>query len=160
MPHWTWIVPALAMVTFVAGWLLPAHPAVAAIWLAGLSGAVVAAVYHAEVVAHRVGEPFGTLVLALAITVIEVSLIVSLMLAGGEAATELARNTLFAVIMIICNGLVGLCLLVGAIRYGEQRFQVRGTTAAFAVLIALAGLTLVLPVFTTSTHGPTFSIPQ
>ena len=160
MPYWTWITPALATVTFVAGAMLPAHPAVAMVLLLGLSGAVVAGVYHAEVVAHRVGEPFGTLVLALAITVIEASLIVSLMLAGGEATSELARNTLFSVIMIICNGVMGLCLVVGALRYGEQEYQVQGAGAAFSVLIALATLTLVLPVVTTSTLGGTFSIPQ
>src|SRR5688572_5934745 len=120
MPRWTWIFPVLATLLLAAGFFLSPHPLLAIILLAALMGAVVAGVYHAEVVAHRVGEPFGTLVLALTITVIEASLIVSLMLAGGEAATELARNTLFSVIMIICNGVVGLCLLVGANRYGEQ----------------------------------------
>jgi Ca2+:H+ antiporter len=160
MPQWTWIIPALAIAIFAAGAMSPAHPAMALLLLMGLSGAVVAGVYHAEVVAHRVGEPFGTLVLALAITVIEASLIVSLMLAGGEATNELARNTLFSVIMIICNGVMGLCLVVGAIRYGEQEYKVQGSGAAFSVLIALATLTLVLPVVTTSTHGGTFSVPQ
>jgi Ca2+:H+ antiporter len=139
---------------------LPAHPLLAALLFFALIAAVIAGVYHAEVVALRVGEPFGTLVLALAITIIEASLIVSLMVAGGEATAELARNTLFSVIMIICNGVVGLCLLVGALRYGEQEFKVQGASAAFAVLIALATLTLVLPVFTTSTLGGTFSVPQ
>ena len=146
--------------TLAAGVMLPVHPAVATLLLVALIGAVVAAVYHAELVAHRVGEPFGTLVLALAITVIEASLIVSLMLAGGEATTELARNTLFSVVMIICNGVMGLCLVVGALRYGEQEYRVQGAGAAFSVLISLATLTLVLPVFTTSTHGGTFSMPQ
>lgn len=160
MPRWAWVAPLLGVVMLAAGFILPPHPVAAMVLFAALMGAVVSGVYHAEVVAHRVGEPFGTLILALAITVIEVSLIISLMLAGGAATAELARNTLFAVIMIICNGVVGVCLLVGAIRYGEQRFHVRGTSAAFAVLIALATLTLVLPVFTTSTPGPTFSMPQ
>lgn len=160
MPLWTWILPALAAVTLIGGAVLPVHPAVASLLFAGLIAAVVAGVYHAEVVAHRVGEPFGTLVLALAITVIEASLIVSLMLAGGEATHELARNTLFSVVMIICNGLMGLCLMVGALRYGEQEYGVQGAGAAFSVLISLATLTLVLPVFTTSTLGGTFSVPQ
>ncbi len=160
MPHWTWIIPVVAMVTLAAGVMLPVHPAVATFLLIALIGAVVAAVYHAELVAHRVGEPFGTLVLALAITVIEASLIVSLMLAGGEATMELARNTLFSVVMIICNGVMGLCLVVGALRYGEQEYRVQGAGAAFSVLISLAVLTLVLPEFTTSTHGGTFSMPQ
>ena len=158
--NWAWIAPLSAMLLFGVGIVLPSHPLVALLLFVGLLGAVIAGVHHAEVVAHKVGEPFGTLVLALAITVIEASLIVSLMLAGGEASTELARNTLFATIMIICNGVVGLCLLAGATRYGEQAFGVQGAGAALSVLIALAVMTLVLPVFTTSTPGATFSVPQ
>ena len=80
-----------------------------------LIATVFAAVYHAEVVAHRVGEPFGTLVLALAVTVIEVALIVSIMLAGGADKAGLARDTVFAAVMIICNGVVGICLLSGGV---------------------------------------------
>jgi Ca2+:H+ antiporter len=160
MPRWVWIIPLLALGALGAGLALPPHPLAAILLFAALLGAVIAGVHHAEVVAHRVGEPFGTLVLALAITVIEASLIVSLMLAGGEATAELARNTLFATIMIICNGVVGLCLLLGAARYGEQEFTVQGAGAAFSVLIALTVLTLVLPAFTTSTPGGTFSVPQ
>jgi Ca2+:H+ antiporter len=160
MPRWVWIVPLFAVLLLGGGSLLPAQPGVALLLFGGLLGAVIAGVHHAEVVAHRVGEPFGTLVLALAITVIEASLIVSLMLAGGEATDELARNTLFATVMIICNGVVGLCLLLGATRYGEQEFRIEGVGAAFSVLIALAVLTLVLPVFTTSTFEGTFSVPQ
>jgi Ca2+:H+ antiporter len=123
--HWVWIVPLLALAAFAAGAVLPAHAAFAFVLFPALPGGVFAGVHHAEVVAHRVGEPFGTLVLALAITVIEASLIVSLMLAGGAARSELARNTLFATVMIICNGVVGLCLLPGASRYGEQNFAYR-----------------------------------
>jgi Ca2+:H+ antiporter len=160
MPHWTWILPALAAVLLATGFALPGSTGLAIPLFLALMGAVTAGVYHAEVVAHRVGEPFGTLVLALAITVIEASLIVSLMLAGGEATAELARNTLFSVVMIICNGVMGLCLVVGAMRYGEQGYQVQGAGAAFSVLVSLAVLTLVLPVFTTSTLGGTFSVPQ
>jgi Ca2+:H+ antiporter len=160
MPRWVWIIPLLAVCALGVGLALPPHPLAAMLLFAALLGAVIAGVHHAEVVAHRVGEPFGTLVLALAITVIEASLIVSLMLAGGEATAELARNTLFATIMIICNGVVGLCLLLGAARYGEQEFRVQGAGAAFSVLIALTVLTLVLPAFTTSTPGGTFSVPQ
>ena len=158
--NWAWIAPLSAMLLFGVGIVLPSHPLVALLLFVGLLGAVIAGVHHAEVVAHKVGEPFGTLVLALAITVIEASLIVSLMLAGGEASAELARNTLFATIMIICNGVVGLCLLAGATRYGEQAFGVQGAGAALSVLVALAVMTLVLPVFTTSTPGATFSVPQ
>jgi Ca2+:H+ antiporter len=117
-------------------------------------------VHHAEVVAHRVGEPFGTLVLAVAVTVIEVALIVSLMLAGGPNASALARDTVFAAIMIVCNGVVGLCVLVGGLQHRVLHFRVEGTSPALEVLVALATLTLVLPAFTTSTPGPTFSTAQ
>ena len=125
-----------------------------------LIATVFAAVYHAEVVAHRVGEPFGSLVLALAVTIIEVALIVSVMIMGGDATGRLARDTVFAAVMIVCNGIVGLCLLAGGMRHGEQGFQLRGANAALSVLIALTTLTMVFPNVTTSTAGPTFSPPQ
>jgi len=131
MPRWVWIIPLLALLMLGVAAVLPAHPLAALPLFVALLGAVIAGVHHAEVVAHRVGEPFGTLVLALAITVIQASLVVSLMLAGGEAAAELARNTLFATIMIICNGVVGLCLLLGATRYGEQEFRVQGVARVY-----------------------------
>ncbi|MDO9384473.1 MAG: ionic transporter y4hA [Hyphomicrobiaceae bacterium] len=125
-----------------------------------LIGSVIAAVHHAEVVAHRVGEPFGTLVLAVSVTVIEVSLIVSLMLSGGADATSLARDTVFAAIMIILNGIVGLCLLAGGVRHHEQRFTLRGVSATLGVLAAMAVLVLVLPNYASSTPGPTYSSSQ
>src|SRR5262245_65351808 len=113
-------------------------------------GAVVAAVHHAEVVAHRVGEPAGTLVLALAVTVIEVSLILSMMFSGGDQMATLPRETIYAAVMIICNGVVGLCLLVGGLAHREQAFRVEGAGAGLAALVVMAALTLVLPAFTTS----------
>jgi Ca2+:H+ antiporter len=122
--------------------------------------AVFAAVYHAEVVAHRTGEPFGTLVLAVAVTIIEVALIVSVMVAAPAEKAGLARDTVFAVVMIVCNGIVGLCLLWGGARHHEQGFQVHGASAALAVLAALTMLTLVLPNFATSVPGPLFSTSQ
>ena len=123
-----------------------------------LIGSVIAAVHHAEVVAHRVGEPFGTLVLAIAVTVIEVSLIVSLMLSGGADASTLARDTVFAAIMIILNGIVGICLLVGGVRHVEQRFTLQGASAALGVLVALVFLALVVP--RTSESGPFYNNAQ
>jgi Ca2+:H+ antiporter len=126
----------------------------------GLLGSVIAAVHHAEVVAHRVGEPYGTLVLAVAVTVIEVALIVALMLAGGEAAAALARDTVFAAVMIILNGIVGACLLVGGSRYGEQSFAQKGVSASLATLAAIVVLALVLPNYTTTTPGPSYSASQ
>jgi Ca2+:H+ antiporter len=126
----------------------------------GLIAGILAAVFHAEVVAHRVGEPYGTLVLALAVTAIEVALIVSLMIAGGEAASGLARDTVFASVMIILNGMVGLCLLSGGRRHGEQSFGLFGVSAALATLAAISVLTLVLPNYTTTTFGPVYSNSQ
>jgi Ca2+:H+ antiporter len=126
----------------------------------GLFAGVLAAVFHAEVVAHRVGEPYGTLVLAIAVTAIEVALIVSLMIAGGEETRGLARDTVFAAVMIILNGMVGICLLAGGTRHGEQTFQQYGVSASLATLAAIAVLTLVLPNYTTTTPGPAYSDSQ
>jgi Ca2+:H+ antiporter len=126
----------------------------------GLFAGVLAAVHHAEVIAHRVGEPYGTLVLAVAVTAIEVALIVSLMISGGEATTGLARDTVFAAVMIILNGMVGICLLAGAARHHEQSFGQRGVSAALATLAAIAVLTMVLPNYTTTTPGPFYSASQ
>jgi len=125
-----------------------------------LIATVFAAVYHAEVVAHRTGEPFGTLVLAVAVTVIEVALIVSVMVADPAEKAGLARDTVFAAVMIVCNGIVGLCLLWGGMRHHEQGFQVHGASAALAVLAALTILTLILPNVATSVPGPLFSTSQ
>jgi Ca2+:H+ antiporter len=125
-----------------------------------LIATVFAAVFHAEVVALRVGEPFGTLVLALAVTTIEVALIVSIMIAGGAETASLARDTLFATVMIVCNGIIGMCLLAGGIRHREQGFQQLGANATLSVLIALTTMTLILPNVTTTTPGPTFSESQ
>ena len=126
----------------------------------GMLACVLAAVHHAEVIAHRLGEPYGTLVLAVAVTIIEVALIVSLMLSGGPATTALARDTVFAAVMIILNGMVGLCLLVGGSRHGEQRFGRYGVNASLATLAAIAVLTMVLPNYTTTVPGPYYSVSQ
>ena len=125
-----------------------------------LGGSVLAAVHHAEVVAHRVGEPFGSLVLAVAVTVIEVALIVTLMTSGGDETATLARDTVFAAVMITCNGVVGLSLLVGALRRRVATFNAEGSATALATVLTLATLTLVLPTFTTSRPGPEFSPGQ
>jgi Ca2+:H+ antiporter len=122
-------------------------------------GAIFATVHHADVIAHRLGEPAGTLVLTLAVTVIEVALIESIVLKQGSPPT-LARDTVFSVIMIVCNGLVGLCVLLGALRHREQEFQTSGTAVYFYVLGALSILTLVLPNYTLTTQGPYFSTAQ
>jgi len=133
---------------------------IAALAGVALLGTVFAAVYHAEVIAHRVGEPFGTLILALAVTVIETALIVSVMIAAPVEKAGLARDTVFAAVMIVCNGIVGFCLLMGGARYREQGFQVQGASAALAVLAALTTLTLILPNFAASELGPQYSTSQ
>ncbi len=153
-------IPVAALAVLAVAAALPAHGAVAALCALALLAAVVSAVHHAEVVAHRVGEPFGTLVLALAITVIESALIVSLMLSGGAATAVLARDTLYATVMIICNGVVGICVLVGGLRHSEQSFQTAGTGPALAALVVLATIVLVLPVFTTSSPEGTYTVAQ
>jgi Ca2+:H+ antiporter len=140
--------------------VLPKNALVTILEAGLLIATVFAAVYHAEVVAHRVGEPFGSLVLALAVTIIEVALIVSVMISGGGDTSGLARDTIFSAVMIVCNGIVGLCLLGGGIRHREQGFQLQGANAALSVLIALTTLTMVFPNVTVSTAGPTFSSSQ
>ena len=158
-PWWAWTWPALAWLILPAMFLVP-NGLLAAVAGAVLVATVFAAVYHAEVVAHRVGEPFGTLVLAVAVTVIEVALIVSVMVANPEEKAGLARDTVFAAVMIVCNGIVGLCLLAGGARHHEQGFQVHGASAALAVLAALTILTLVMPNVATTAPGPFLSKAQ
>jgi Ca2+:H+ antiporter len=150
----------LAVVVLAATWGSKPPGVVLALVGAFLAGAVLAAVHHAEVVAHRVGEPFGSLVLAIAVTVIEVALIVTLMVSGGSETATLARDTVFAAAMITCNGIVGLSLLVGTLRRRFAEFNVEGTATALATVSTLATLTLVLRTFTTSEPGPEFSSAQ
>jgi Ca2+:H+ antiporter len=142
---WTTVVPLLALVVLAVSWGRYPPTVVAVLIGVVLIGAVLAAVHHAEVVAHRVGEPYGSLVLAVAVTVIEVALIVTLMVSGGEDTASLARDTVFAAVMITCNGIVGLSLLLGALRHGLVSFNAEGTGAAVATVTTLAVLSLVLP---------------
>jgi Ca2+:H+ antiporter len=160
MPIWSWFFPVVAVALLVAAFIFPANLVLIIACVPALIGAVIAAVHHAEVVAHRVGEPFGTLVLAIAVTIIEVALIVSIMLAGGPDKAGLPRDTIFSAIMIICNGVVGLCLLLGGMRHYEQSFRIEGANTGLATLIALSTLSLVLPTFTTSSAGPTYTLSQ
>lgn len=160
MPTWATVVPALAAGMLAVSLALPMGALLAGACALALVGAVVAAVHHAEVVAHRVGEPFGTLVLAVAITVIEVALIVALMLAGGPDAATLARDTIYAALMIIITGVVGVCVMAGALSHHEQAFRLDGANSALSALVALAGLSLVLPTFTTSSPVGTFTDSQ
>jgi Ca2+:H+ antiporter len=158
--RWTIAVPALALPLLVVTWGAKPPGVVLAVVALFLAGSVLAAVHHAEVVAHRVGEPFGSLVLAVAVTVIEVALIVTLMVSEGPETSTLARDTVFAAVMITTNGIVGLSLLVGALRRHVASFNAEGTATALATVSTLTTLTLVLPTFTTSEPGPEFSAPQ
>jgi Ca2+:H+ antiporter len=149
---------ALVLLALIWGRSLPAL--VVALVGAVLIAAVLVAVHHAEVVALRVGEPLGSLILAVAVTVIEVGLILSLMLSGGPGTATLARDTVFAAVMITGNGIVGLCLVVGALRHGVVSFNAEGSSGSMATVAALATLCLVFPTVTTTSPGPTFSGPQ
>ncbi|GAA2647415.1 ionic transporter y4hA [Streptomyces lunalinharesii] len=158
--HWTGVLPVAAVVLLAFIWGRSLPSALVGVVSLFLAAAVLSAVHHAEVIAHRVGEPFGSLVLAVAVTIIEVALIVTLMVDGGEKSAGLARDTVFAAVMITCNGIVGLCLLIGALKRRVAVFNAEGTGAELASVATLAGLSLVLPSFTTTTPGPQFSGPQ
>jgi Ca2+:H+ antiporter len=166
MPKSAWIFPALAVSLFAGvtatgyGFTLsPFGLVFAAVLLVILFGTVFAAVHHAEVIAHRIGEPFGTLLLTLSVTIIEVAMIETIML-GEKEVPALARDTVFAVVMIVCNGLVGVCIFIGGLRYREQDFQVTGANVYLSMLSMLATITLVLPNYTLSTPGPVYSAAQ
>ncbi|MFI8180045.1 ionic transporter y4hA [Actinacidiphila glaucinigra] len=158
--HWTVLVPVFSVVLLALTWGRVLPVPVVVVVAVFLAVAVLAAVHHAEVVAHRVGEPYGALVLAVAVTVIEVALILTLTADGGPKSAGLARDTVFAAVMITCNGIMGLCLLVGALRRRVAVFNPEGTGASLATVATLATLSLVLPTFTTSTPGPRFSTAQ
>ncbi|RLV49687.1 ionic transporter y4hA [Nocardioides mangrovicus] len=154
------IVPPVALAVLVVS--LVTHPTGPVLVLPALAlgAAVLSAVHHAEVVAHRVGEPFGSLVLAVAVTIIEVGLIVTLMVSGGDDSTTLARDTVFAAVMITTNGILGLSLLLTAMRHHTAIFNPEGTGAALATVGTLAALCLVFPTFTTTRSGPQYSGAQ
>ncbi|HEY7273126.1 MAG TPA: ionic transporter y4hA [Actinoplanes sp.] len=158
--RWTVSVPILAIVALLFTWGRTLPVVLVVLVALFLAGAVLAAVHHAEMVAHKVGEPYGSLVLAVAVTVIEVALIVTLMVSGGGKAQSLARDTVFAAVMITCNGILGLSLLIGAMRRHVAVFNPEGTGGAFATVATIATLSLVLPTFTTSRPGPEFSPAQ
>jgi Ca2+:H+ antiporter len=153
--------PLAALVVLALTWGSDPAPVVVVLVGIVLAAAVLSAVHHAEVVAHRVGEPFGSLVLAVAVTIIEVALIVTLMVSGEpEETATLARDTVFAAVMITINGIIGISLLVGALRRRFAEFNAEGSATALATVATLATLTLVLPTFTTSRPGPEFSPSQ
>ena len=126
-----------------------------------LIGGVLSAVHHAEVVAHKTGEPYGALILAISVTIIEVSLIISMMLTTGHDGSQfIARDAVFATVMIVINGVIGLCIFIGGLHHHEMSFRNEGTNFALAVLTALATFILVMPIVTTSTTSPDFTKSQ
>lgn len=166
MPRSAWIFPALAVALFAVatglGLTFTASAGglfFALVLLAILFGTVFAAVHHAEVIAERVGEPYGTLLLTLSVTIIEVALIATIML-GDKPVPALARDTVFAVVMIVCNGLVGLCIFIGGLRFREQDVQVTGSNLYLSVLFVLATITLIMPNYTLTAPGPIYSAAQ
>ncbi len=169
MPVTSWIYPLLAVAFYFAASSLGFKDALppggvgivlAILLIPVLFGVIFAAVYHAETIAHWAGEPYGTLILTLAVTIIEVALIASVMMSDANGSPALARDTVFAVVMTVCNGLAGICILVGGLKYREQSFRVPGAAAYVTVLIVLATLTLILPNYTTETPGPSYSANQ
>jgi len=158
--NWAAIVSLVAILVLGAALLVSQGPLVTVICGTALIGAVLAAVHHAEVVALRVGEPFGTLVLAVAVTIIEAALILTMMIAGGDKSRALARDSIYAAVMIICTGVIGLCLFVGALRHYEQSFRAEGVGPALAALTTLGVIVLVLPDFTTSAPAPLYARSQ
>ncbi|MFC6712499.1 calcium:proton antiporter [Branchiibius cervicis] len=158
--RWTTLAPILALIPLPFTWGQHLGPVWIAVVAVLLIGSVLAAVQHAEAVAHKVGEPFGSLVLAVAVTVIEVALIVTLMVSGGDDASTLARDTVFAAVMITCNGIVGASLLAGSIKHDTVNFNVEGTATALASVATLATVCLVLPSFTLGAPGPEFTGSQ
>src|SRR5271154_6571070 len=160
-PLWTIAAPIFAGAILLAIELgVPVAGIFVGVIAVALAGSVFAAVHHAEVIADRVGEPYGTLVLALAVTLIEVALVVSLMIAGGEEGSGLARDTVFAAVMIILNGIIGLCLVVGGAMHREQTFSLDGVSAALVALATIAVMTLVFPNYTVAVSGPYYSPSQ
>jgi len=158
--RWTLTLPLIADLELLLTW--GSHPhGLAVVLIAGLiAGAVLTSVHHAEILAHQVGEPLGSLLLAVAVTVIEVGLIVALMVSGGPGSDALARDTVFSAVMICLNGIAGGALLLSAMRERLAVFNPEGTGAALAAVSTVAVLCLVLPRFTTSHPGPVFTGAQ
>ena len=162
-PRWTMVFPVLAaalVLAYFAGLLPHDNPLVFAVEGVFLLGAVFSAVHHAEVVGNRVGEPFGSIILAVSVTVIEVGLIVALMLAADDGGPTIARDTVYSAVMLVLTGLIGLSLVLGGHKHYEQTIKVTGASSYLAVLGTLAVIALILPNFTTSTEGPTYSTAQ
>jgi Ca2+:H+ antiporter len=161
---WVYIVSCLAALGFLAfkylGFEVPQSAVIILLEAALLGFAVFGAVHHAEVLALKVGEPFGSIILALAVTVIEAALIITQMISGKPGVEFVGRDAVFATVMIVLNGIVGLGLLIGGARHHQQKFSLDGATSALSVLGTLAALALILPNYTTALPGPLYSPSQ
>lgn len=157
--QWTVIIPIISWILFFSG-LVDNSSIFQIVACILLILSVMSAVHHSEIIAERVGEPYGTIILAISITVIEVSIIISLMLSEGSEAASLARDTVYAATMLILNGIIGLCLLIGSIKHYEQNFSTSSVTIGLVSLISIIVFTLVFPTFTESVHGSYYSTPQ
>lgn len=163
MPWWSWAAPlaGIALIGIVQGQFVSMTSIIVTLAaVAMLCGAVFAAVHHAEVLAVKIGQPFGSILLALSITALEVGLILSVMASGSAGSQTIARDTVYSVVIIVLNGIVGLCLLMGARRHYEQEFKLQGAVGILSVIATLAVITLVLPNFTLTTQGPTYAPSQ
>lgn len=157
---WHCVLPVVSALFYLLGFLNSGSIVANILGGALLFGSVLAAVHHAEVIAEKIGEPYGTIVLAVCITILEVGLIISFMLSGGAGAQTYPRDTIFAAVMLILNGILGICILVGGVKYSEQFFARSSATTYLVSLIAILTLTLILPNFTSSISGPFYSTPQ
>ncbi len=157
--QWATVIPIVAWVLYFSG-MIDNNGMFQAAAVVLLLLSVMSAVHHSEIIAQRVGEPYGTIILAVAVTIIEVSIIVSLMMSGGEETAALARDTVYSATMLILNGIVGLSLFIGGLKFHEQSFSKHSATIALVSLVAIIVLTLVFPTFTSSIEGPYYSTPQ
>jgi Ca2+:H+ antiporter len=157
--QWSTIIPTLAWVLFFSG-LIKDSGFFQVLSSLVLILSVMSAVHHSEIIARRVGEPYGTIILAVAITVIEVSIIISLMVSGGNEAVSLARDTVYSATMLILNGIVGFCLFIGGLKHHVQTFSKHSVTIALVSLVSILIFTLIFPTFTKSIKGPYYSTPQ
>jgi len=158
--HWAEIVPLMSAFCLYVFLALTPLGFLSTVAFVVMMLAVIASVHHAELIAHRLGEPYGTLVLALAVTVIETAMILSIMFTEGGKNATLPRDTIYAAVMIICNGVVGLSLLIGGFHHKEQLFRIEGTGSGFAALVTLSVMVLVMPLFTTSSPEGTYTNSQ
>ncbi|MBS1735643.1 MAG: ionic transporter y4hA [Bacteroidetes bacterium] len=157
--QWTTSIPLLACILYFSG-LLDNNLFYQSIAGILLILSVMSAVHHSEIIAHRVGEPYGTIILAVSITIIEVSIIISLMVTGGPEYAAFARDTVYAAVMLLLNGIVGLCLFIGGNKFHTQTFSAHSVRIALVSLVSIVAFTMILPTFTKGQVGPYYTEAQ